>query len=64
MGYGDFHPEKGLSKSLAVVISFVGLVLTGIIVAIALHALGYAFENSPDYEQLLEEIEQIEKTYE
>lgn len=64
VGYGDFHPKKRLSKNLAIVISFVGIILTGIIVALALHSIDRAFKSSSDYEQLTEEIELIIKTYE
>jgi hypothetical protein len=64
VGYGDFHPKKRLSKHLAVVVSFVGLVLTGIIVALALHAAGHAFKASSGYQQLTDKVEQIEKAYE
>ncbi len=64
VGYGDFHPKKDLSKYLAIAISFVGIILTGIIVALALHAASLAFKHDPDYKQLIEEIQQIEKTYE
>ena len=64
VGYGDFHPKKRLSKHLAIVISFVGIILTGIIVAVALHAIDYAFKSSSDYEQLTEEIELITQTSE
>lgn len=64
VGYGDFHPKKQPSKMLAIAISFVGLVLTGIIVALALHAAGHAFKGSPAYKQLVDEVEQIEKAYE
>ena len=64
VGYGDFYPKKALSKHLAVVISLVGLLLTGIIVALALHAAGYAFKASPAYNQLLDKVHQIEKTSE
>ncbi|GMR06846.1 MAG: hypothetical protein BMS9Abin25_1478 [Gammaproteobacteria bacterium] len=64
VGYGDFHPKKRLSKYLAIAISFVGIILTGIIVALALHAASLAFKSNPDYKQLIEKIEQIEKVYE
>ena len=64
VGYGDFHPKKRLAKHLAIVISFVGILLTGIIVAAALHSIDYAFKNSSDYELLTEDIETIQKTYE
>lgn len=43
VGYGDFRPTKGRSKILAVALAFVGLVFTGMVVAIALHAADYAF---------------------
>ena len=43
VGYGDFLPTKKVSKLLAVVLAFVGLVFTGMIVAIALHAVDYAY---------------------
>lgn len=43
VGYGDFRPVKKSSKMLAVVLAFVGLILTGMIVAIALHAADYAY---------------------
>ena len=44
VGYGDFHPRKRLSKGLAVLTAFVGIVFTGIIVAVALHAAQTAFQ--------------------
>ena len=43
VGYGDFRPGKKPAKLLAVVLAFVGLVFTGMVVAIALHAADYAF---------------------
>jgi Ion channel len=64
VGYGDFHPRKRLSKTLAIVISFVGVVLTGIIVALALHAAAHAFKGTPHYDQLINKLEKIENTYE
>jgi voltage-gated potassium channel len=43
VGYGDFRPSKKVSKALAILLALVGLVLTGMIVAIALHAANFAF---------------------
>jgi len=63
VGYGDFHPRKGLSRVLAVAISFVGIVLTGIIVAIALQAAVHAFRNSPDFKHMSDVVEQIHEAY-
>jgi voltage-gated potassium channel len=43
VGYGDFRPARGHAKFLAIMLAFVGLVFTGMVVAIALHAANYAF---------------------
>jgi voltage-gated potassium channel len=48
VGYGDFHPRKRLSKILAIVIAFVGIVFTGIVVAVALHSATHAFQETHD----------------
>ena len=48
VGYGDFQPSKRLSKILAIVIALVGIVFTGIVVAIALHAGQHAFKETHD----------------
>jgi len=44
VGYGDFHPRKRLSKGLAVLTALVGIIFTGIVVAIALHAAQTSFK--------------------
>ena len=38
VGYGDIRPVKRVSKVLAIVIALVGLTLSGILVAAAVHA--------------------------
>ena len=43
VGYGDFRPTKRRSKKLAVALAFVGLIFTGMVVAVALHAANYAY---------------------
>lgn len=43
IGYGDFHPTRRRSKLLALVLAFIGLIFTGMVVAIALHAADYAY---------------------
>ena len=43
VGYGDFSPTKRLSKMLAILLAFIGLIFTGLVVAIAIHAADYAF---------------------
>jgi len=58
IGYGDLHPTKKRSKVLAVAIAFVGLVFTGILVAIALHSAGHAFKETHDVEKLIEQVDE------
>ncbi|MBK1716964.1 potassium channel family protein [Thiocystis violacea] len=43
VGYGDFHPSKKGSKALAILLALVGLIFTGMVVAIALHAASFAY---------------------
>ena len=43
VGYGDLRPTKKGSKWLAVLLALVGLVSTGLVVAIALHSADYAY---------------------
>jgi voltage-gated potassium channel len=38
VGYGDVRPTKSASRILAIVIALVGLTLTGILIAVAVHA--------------------------
>lgn len=63
VGYGDFSPKHSVSKVLAILITFKGMVFTGIMVAVALQTAGKAFDASPHYHELLEKIERIEKAY-
>ena len=44
VGYGDFHPCKRLSKGIAILTALVGIIFTGIVVAVALHAAQTAFK--------------------
>ncbi len=39
VGYGDFHPKKNSSKFAAIMISIVGLIMTGVLVALSLEAV-------------------------
>ena len=56
VGYGDFCPTRKRSKILTIVIVFVGIVFTGIMVAIALHAATHAFEKTHDATNLIEQV--------
>jgi len=56
VGYGDFHPRSRSSKYLAIAIALTGLLLTGIVVSVALHAAGIAFRESYDLPQIKQEL--------
>jgi len=57
LGYGDLHPRRKHSKILAIAITFVGIIFTGIVVAIALHAATHAFEETHDTPKLIEQVD-------
>ena len=59
VGYGDIRPMQKLSKSLSIVIAFIGLIMTGIIVALALNAASFAFKEHADIAQVKSNIEMI-----
>lgn len=44
VGYGDFHPKTKPGKFIAIAIAVVGLLLTGIIVALGVKAATVAFQ--------------------
>ena len=44
VGYGDIRPIKKRSKILAVIVAVIGIILAGILVAIAVKATTTAFE--------------------
>ncbi len=46
VGYGDITPKRKASKLLSLVIAFIGLILAGITVAIALEAAKQSFEKN------------------
>jgi voltage-gated potassium channel len=44
VGYGDLRPAKNASKIAAVLIAFMGLMMSGIIVAVTVHAVNLALD--------------------
>ena len=42
VGYGDVRPVKMASRVIAIVIALMGLTLTGIVIALAVHAATFA----------------------
>ena len=49
VGYGDFRPSGSKGKWLAIVIAMFGLILTGIVVALAVESAGQTYDvlNAP-----------------
>ena len=45
VGYGDFRPSRGVSKFMAVFIGLLGLVTTGILVAVSVEAASLTFKS-------------------
>jgi voltage-gated potassium channel len=54
VGYGDLHPTKGLSKILAIMNAFVGILFVGIVVAIDLHAAVHAFSKVYESNEMID----------
>jgi voltage-gated potassium channel len=45
VGYGDIRPANKKSRLIAILIAFLGLTLTGIIIAVAVHATTLALDS-------------------
>ena len=48
VGYGDIRPLRKISKILSVIIALVGLMFTGILIAVTLNITSIAFEKHAD----------------
>ncbi len=46
VGYGDIRPVQRGSRFIAIFIAFLGLLLTGILIAVAVHAVNLALEKT------------------
>jgi voltage-gated potassium channel len=46
VGYGDLRPVKRGSRIFAILIAFLGLMLTGILIAVAVHAATLALDKT------------------
>jgi voltage-gated potassium channel len=58
VGYGDVRPLTKTSKSLSVFIALVGIMFTGILVAITVNAASICFEKHNDINAIKEYIEE------
>lgn len=64
VGYGDLRPLRKRSRCVAVMIAFIGIVLSGIFVAIAVKSASAAFEievENTEVERKIEQLKQMEK---
>lgn len=59
VGYGDFRPQRRRSRVLSIIIALTGLVMTGIMVALAMQAVTLAYKFTQEGLTLGEVIEKI-----
>lgn len=45
VGYGDFHPKQNACKYVAILIALLGLIMTGIIIAVSVEAVTLVVDN-------------------
>jgi voltage-gated potassium channel len=57
VGYGDIRPLKKVSKVLSVLVALVGIMLTGIMIAVTLNTTTIAFEKHVD-KSAIEEVKE------
>jgi len=60
VGYGDIRPLQRLSRFLSVMIAFIGLIFTGIMVALAINAATTAFSQLHDVAEIRDSVQQLE----
>jgi len=61
VGYGDIRPIKKVSKMFSVLIAFVGMIFTGIIIALAFNSVTITFDQYVDKSAIEEIREKFEK---
>ncbi len=59
VGYGDIRPTKPATRLISIVIAFTGLVLSGLVVAMAVNAAGLAFKQYATEHQVMEMLKYI-----
>ena len=60
VGYGDIRPIGLASKALSVLIAFIGLIFTGLLVALAIHAATITLTDQDKVEDIKECIEDLQ----
>lgn len=61
VGYGDIRAKRKTARSISVMIAFIGIVFTGITVAIAVESASKAYANHEDLPALQARIDQLKK---
>ncbi len=56
VGYGDYHPRHRKTKFAAIAIAFIGIILTGIMVAVGLKSVEIALNREYDVKQIMKTI--------
>ena len=59
VGYGDNRTLRKLSRFLSVMIAFIGLIFTGIMVALAINAATVAFSQLHDVDEIRDSVQQL-----
>jgi len=59
VGYGDFRPSLAKTKFAAIIIALLGIVLTGIIVAVALKSLEVALIAHYDIDSIIKSVKSV-----
>jgi voltage-gated potassium channel len=62
VGYGDIKPSKKSSKVLSIIITFIGIMLFGIVVAITVNTASKAFQQHADLSSIQEINEKLKNT--
>jgi len=60
VGYGDIRPKAPASKALSILIALTGMILTGIMVALAIHAATTAFSSVIDITDVKSQIQKLQ----
>ena len=63
VGYGDVRAKRKRVRSISVMIAFIGIVFTGITVAIAVESASKAYANDGDLPALYERIEELTREH-
>ena len=59
VGYGDIRPLRKVSRVLSVLIAFIGLIFTGMMVALAINAATITFSQIYDLKDVRDNIQQF-----